>query len=245
MEKRFKVAVVTGGARGIGRAISTELSQSGCAVMVGDVLQEEALKVAKEIIARGGRAQAMSVDVSNREQAEGLLEGAIDKFGGLDVLVNNAGINRDAILHKMTDEQWREVLEVDLSGVFYTTRFAARYMRQEGWGRIINISSGSWLGNVGQANYAAAKAGIVGLTLTAARELAPKNVTANVICPGFVDTDMTRAISQEVWDRVVSRIPMGKPGQPEDVASLVAFLSSKKAGYITGQIMYVAGGYIV
>jgi NAD(P)-dependent dehydrogenase (short-subunit alcohol dehydrogenase family) len=240
-----KIAVVTGAGRGIGRAIALKLASEGAALAVGDVREEDILKVVEEIRAGGGRVIGQQIDVSKREQAEALLAAAIQEFGALDILVNNAGINRDGMLHKMTDEQWHEVIEVDLSGEFYTTRFAAQHMRSRGKGRIINVSSGSWLGNIGQANYAAAKAGVVGLTLSAARELAPKGVTANVICPGFIDTAMTRGIPREAWDRVISKIPMGKPGQPEDVASLVAFLASDDAGYITGQIINVGGGYIV
>lgn len=245
MSLEGKVVVVTGAARGIGRAIALKLAQEGAAVSIGDVLLEKAQEVGEEIESSGGRALVQRTDVSKREEAEGLLQTTIDEFGQLDILVNNAGINRDAILHKMTDEEWREVIEVDLSGVFYTTRFAARYMRSRGYGRIINISSGSWLGNVGQANYAAAKAGVVGLTLTAARELARKGVTANVICPGFIDTEMTRGVPQKVRKGVVERIPMGEPGQPEDVANMVAFLASDEARYITAEIINVSGGYIV
>ncbi len=240
-----KVAVVTGAARGIGRGIALKLAKEGATVAVGDVREEDVRQVVEEIQKEGGKAVGMRTDVSKRPEAEGLLKLAIDQFGQLDILVNNAGINRDAILHKMTDEQWREVLEVDLSGEFYTTRFAAQYMRTRGMGRIINIASGSWLGNVGQANYAAAKAGVVRLTLSAARELAPRGVTANAICPGFIDTPMTRSVPPEAWDRIIAKIPMGKPGQPEDVANLVAFLASDEAGYITGQVISVGGGYIV
>jgi NAD(P)-dependent dehydrogenase (short-subunit alcohol dehydrogenase family) len=240
-----KVAVVTGAGRGIGRAIALKLANEGAAVAIGDVIDNDVGKVVEEIQTRGGHASGQQCDVSKCEQAEGLLKHAIEIFGDLDILVNNAGINRDALLHKMTDEQWREVIEVDLFGEFFTTRFAAQHMRSRRKGRIINISSGSWQGNVGQANYAAAKAGVVGLTLTAARELAPKGVTANVICPGLIETAMARGMPQEVWNRVVGKIPMGRPGQPEDVASLVAFLASDEAGYVTGQIIGVAGGYIV
>lgn len=240
-----KIAVVTGAGRGIGRAIAVKLAQEGAAVGLGDLREEDVKEGVTAIRADGGRAFGQLLDVSKRDQAEAFLNAAIEQFGALDILVNNAGINRDAILHKLTDEHWREVIEVDLYGEFYTTRFAAQYMRTRGSGRIINISSGSWLGNVGQANYAAAKAGVVGLTLTAARELAPKGITANVVCPGFIDTTMTRSVPPEVWKRVLSEIPMGKPGQPEDVANLVAFLASDEASYITGQIINVAGGYIV
>ncbi|MCC8189928.1 MAG: SDR family oxidoreductase, partial [Planctomycetes bacterium] len=166
-------------------------------------------------------------------------------FGPVDIIVNNAGINRDAMLHKMTLEQWDSVLAVNLSGTFYCTQLAAQRMRERGFGRIINIASASWLGNIGQANYAASKAGVVGLTKTAARELAKKGVTANAICPGFIETDMTRGVPEKVWDIMIGKIPMGRAGQPADVAALIAFLASDEAAYITGEVFNVGGGMIL
>ena len=172
-----------------------------------------------------------------------LIRVAFDRFDRIDVLVNNAGINRDAMLHKMSDDQWDAVISVDLSAVFYLTRAAAVVMRQAGSGRIINISSASWMGNIGQANYAAAKAGVVGLTKTASRELARAQITANIICPGFIDTEMTRGIPDENYQAQLKKIPLGRAGQPSDVANLVAFLASDEAGYLTGEIINVGGGY--
>ena len=240
-----KTALVTGAGRGIGRGIAVTLAAEGADLLICDVAEDLLRETADLLTSYGRRCEQLVVDLSQSDDAEGIVGTAIEMLGRLDVLVNNAGINRDAMLHNMTNEQWDLVMAVDLRAVFLTTRAAARHMRERGSGRIINISSGAWLGNVGQANYAAAKAGVVGLTLTAARELARKGVTANVICPGFIDTAMTRGIPEHVREDVLRRIPMGRPGQPEDVGHLVAFLASDAAGYITGEVINVSGGYIV
>lgn len=240
-----KVAVVTGAGRGIGRGIALELARYGAAVVVNDVDEESAGRVQGEIEGTGGRAVAAVGSVADPATADRLVQAALDTFGDLDIFVNNAGINRDAMLHKMTNEQFDEVIDVDLKGVFYCTRAAAVYMRAKGKGRIINLSSASWLGNIGQANYAAAKAGVVGLTKTAARELARYGVTCNVICPGFIDTEMTRGVPQKVWDLMVSKIPMGRVGTPEDVARVVVFLASDLASYVTGEVINVGGGMVL
>ena len=164
-------------------------------------------------------------------------------------MVNNAGINRDGMLHKMTVENWNTVIDVDLTGTFYGTQEAVKYMRGKGYGRIVNISSGSWLGNIGQANYAAAKAGVVGLTKTAARENARKGITCNVICPGFIETDMTLKLKEvndgAAWESMMQRIPAGYAGKPADVGNMVAFLASDEAAYITSEVINVGGGMIV
>lgn len=235
-----RTAIVTGAGRGIGRAIAKKLAATGAVVYCVDVRQED-LAETEQLC--GGRGRSVVLDVTDREAVDGLVDQVIHERSQLDVCVNNAGINRDALLHKMTDDQWSQVLMVDLNAVFYLTRAAARAMRTQGAGRIVNISSASWLGNFGQANYAAAKAGVVGLTLTAARELGRYQVTANAICPGFIDTDMTRALPADIHEAQIAKIPLGRPGRPEDVADLVAFLASDNAGYITGEIINIGGGY--
>lgn len=240
MKLEGKTALVTGGARGIGAGIVRKLAEHGAKVMVADVQIEGA-----EATARSVDGIAVQVDLSTQQGALEVVERAYEEFGELDILVNNAGINRDAMLHKMSDEEWESVLAVDLTAVFHTTRAAARRMRERGYGRIVNISSGSWLGNVGQANYAAAKAGVVGLSKTAARELARKGVTVNVICPGFIDTQMTRGIPETIREGILERIPIGRAGEPEDVGAAVAFFASDEAAYLTGVVLDVAGGYIV
>jgi NAD(P)-dependent dehydrogenase (short-subunit alcohol dehydrogenase family) len=240
-----KIALVTGAARGIGRGIAEKLGAEGADLAIVDLRAEALADTAAVLTGAGRRVLPLGADVGDRQQADGVVAAAIAEFGQLDILVNCAGINRDAILHRMTDEQWDAVIRVDLSAVFYLTRAAAVHMRQRGAGRIINISSASWQGNVGQANYAAAKAGVIGLTKTAARELAPKGVTANAICPGFIETEMTRAMPPDAWERIAGRIPMGRVGTPTDVGNVVAFLASDEAAYVTGEVINVGGGLVL
>ena len=189
MRLKDKVAIVTGSGRGLGKGIAMKLAEEGAKVIIADMAASD--DTVAEIEAIGGTASAFAVNVSKQEEVQALVKYAVDTYGTLDIMVNNAGINRDGMLHKMPVENWQLVIDVDLTGVFYGTQEALKYMRTKGSGRIINISSGSWLGNIGQANYAAAKAGVVGLTKTAARENARKGITCNVICPGFIETDMT------------------------------------------------------
>jgi 3-oxoacyl-[acyl-carrier protein] reductase/2-hydroxycyclohexanecarboxyl-CoA dehydrogenase len=245
MRLEGKRAVVTGAGRGIGRAISLKLAEEGADVVVNDVNPEALSQLVREIEGLGRRAIAVAADVGDPEAASGLIGAALSGLGGLEILVNVAGINRDAMLHKMTRQQWDDVLRVNLTGTFNTTQAAAIHMRETGYGRIINISSMSWLGNVGQANYAASKAGVVGFSKTAARELARKGVTVNVICPGFIDTDMTRGVPEKVWNLMVEKIPAGRVGNPRDVANVVAFLTSDEAGYVTGEVINVSGGMVL
>lgn len=241
MDLDGKIAIITGASRGIGRGIATRLSRGGALVVCADVDLDGAKETAS--LCPGPEALALELDVAAVDQVERAVSDITKRWGQLDVAVNNAGVNRDAMLHKMTDEQWQIVLNVDLSGVFYVTRAAARVMRAASGGRIINISSASWMGNIGQANYAAAKAGVVGLTRTTAKELARFQVTANAICPGFIDTDMTRAIPDKIREAQIAKIPLGRPGDVSDVANLVAFLASDEAAYITGEVINVGGGY--
>ena len=237
-----KIATVTGAGRGIGEGIARKLSEEGATVVCADVNEADAGNVASSL-AHG--AIGARLDVSNSGACDALVNDVQARFNRLDVLVNNAGINRDAMLHKMTDEQWQQVIAVDLSGVFFMTRAASRLMRAAGRGRIVNISSASWMGNIGQANYAAAKAGVVGLSRTAAKELARSQVTVNAICPGFIDTQMTRGIPDTIREQQVAKIPLGRMGQPADVAAVVAFLASDEAGYVTGEVINVGGGYVL
>ncbi|HUC24225.1 MAG TPA: 3-oxoacyl-ACP reductase FabG [Streptosporangiaceae bacterium] len=233
-------AIVTGAGRGIGAAIARRLAADGFTVVCADQDEDAAARTAKEC---GSSSLGIAVDVSEVDQCERLVEQTFARLGSVEVLVNNAGINRDAMLHKMTDEQWHKVIAVDLSGVFFLTRAAARVMREQRRGRLVNISSASWQGNIGQANYAAAKAGVVGLTLTAAKELARYQVTANAICPGFIGTPMTSAIPEKIYQQQVDKIPIGRVGRPEDVANVVSFLASEDAAYVTGEVINVGGGY--
>ena len=247
MRLKDKVAIVTGSGRGIGKGIAMKLAEEGAKVVIADMAAAD--DTVAEIVAKGGTASAFAVNVSKQEEVQALIKYAIDTYGTLDIMVNNAGINRDGMLHKMPVENWQMVIDVDLTGVFFGTQEALKHMRAQGSGRIINISSGSWLGNIGQANYAAAKAGVVGLTKTAARESARKGITCNVICPGFIETDMTLKLKEvndgAAWDSMMQRIPMGYAGKPSDVGNMVAFLASDEAAYITSEVINVGGGMIV
>ncbi|XP_037930233.1 estradiol 17-beta-dehydrogenase 8-like [Teleopsis dalmanni] len=224
-----KVAIVTGSARGIGFAIAQVLAEEGAKVVISDLAMSSGEESAKQLQEKGYEAIFIPCDISKRDQVNDLFSKALTHFGSIDVLVNNAGINRDGMLHKLTDDDWDKVIDINLKGTFNCMQEAAKLMREQGSGRIVNISSASWLGNVGQANYAASKAGVIGLTKTACRELARKGVTVNAICPGFIDTDMTRGVPEKVWDIMISKIPAGFAGDPRDVGQCVAFLASDKS----------------
>lgn len=247
MRLENKVAIVTGAGRGLGKGIALKLAEEGAKVIVADMVPAD--EAVAEIRAAGGTAETFQVNVAKQEEVQALVQFAIDTYGTLDIMVNNAGINRDGMLHKMPKENWDTVIAVDLTGTFYGTQEAIKYMRTKNYGRVINISSGSWLGNIGQANYAAAKAGVVGLTKTAARENAKKGITCNAICPGFIETDMTVKLKEvnggAAWDSMMNRIPMGYAGKPSDVGNMIAFLASDEAAYITAEVINVGGGMIV
>jgi len=238
-----KACLVTGGSRGIGRAIALELGQHGASVAVGYSHNAAgAEEVAAEIATSGGQSFAFSCDVQDPETVEPAVASVVERFGKVDVLVNNAGITRDRTLAKMSQDEWDTVLKTNLSSVFHLTARVLPHMVQAGYGRIVNISSVIGIhGNFGQANYAAAKAGIIGFTKSAALELARKGVTVNVIAPGFIETEMIAAMPDEVRGRILERIPMRRFGRPEEVAQAVAFLVAH-GDYITGQVIAIDGG---
>ncbi|WP_317346782.1 3-oxoacyl-[acyl-carrier-protein] reductase [Blautia argi] len=239
-----KVALVTGGGRGIGRAIALTLAEYGADVAVNYCgSREKAEEVVQFIRQKGRKAEAYACNVADFQACKEMTDQVIKDFGGLDILVNNAGITRDNLLMRMSEEEFDAVIDTNLKGTFHTMRHAARYMLKKRSGRIINISSVSGvLGNAGQVNYAASKAGVLGLTKTGARELASRGITVNAIAPGFIETDMTSVLKEEIQEAACQQIPLGHFGKPEDVAEMVAFLASDKAGYITGQTFCVDGG---
>lgn len=238
-----RVALVTGASRGIGRAIAIRLAADGRHVVLAARSQGPLDELKAEIEGKGGKATALAVDVGDRAAFGSAIEGVIKELGRLDILVNNAGITRDGLLMRMTDEQWDEVLAVNLTSAFTACRAAARPMMKNRFGRIVNIASTSGvIGNAGQANYAAAKAGLIGFTRTLARELGSKGVTANVIAPGFIETDMTSGLPEEVGQHVLKAMSVPRLGAPEDIAAAVAYASSDEAGFLTGQVICVDGG---
>jgi 3-oxoacyl-[acyl-carrier protein] reductase len=243
------VAVVTGGGQGIGEATSGRLAEEGAQVVVADLDLESATRVARAIVEAGGGAQAAACDVQDERSVEELFDTALASFGRVDILVSNAGVTRDNLLHRMPLEDWDQVMQVHCRGGFLCSRAAARAMVKQRSGKIVFLSSTSALGNRGQANYATAKAGIQGLTRTLALELGPFNINVNAVAPGFVDTAMTRAVAarlrmslEEFHRQSLERIPLGRLGTPKDIAAVIAFMCSEDASYISGQVVYANGG---
>ena len=246
MVLKDKVAVITGGGQGIGRDIALKLANEGAAVAVADIVKEKAKATAAEIAQIGHKANAFGVDVADIKSVQNGIQNVLDTFGKIDILVNNAGITRDALLVRMKDEDWEAVIRVNLTGTFNCTKTVSKHLMRQRSGRIINIASIIGLiGNVGQANYGASKAGIIGLTKSCARELAPRGITVNAVAPGFIKTEMTDRIPDEVKQMMLNNIPMGKFGTPADVAGVVLFLAGPRSNYITGQVINVCGGMVM
>jgi len=239
-----RVAIVTGSGRGIGRAIALKLAEVGATVVVNDIGDAASVEgVAEEIKAMNRQSLAILADVSSSPDVARLVEETINAYGKVDILVNNAGIARDQLVMRMSDEDWDKVLNVNLKSVFLCTRAVLRHMAKQHWGRIISIASiVGVVGNPGQANYASAKAGIIGFTRTIAKEMASRGITANAIAPGFIDTEMTQQLKEDWKEELKRRIPLGYLGSPRDIAEAVAFLASEEARYITGQVLNVDGG---
>jgi 3-oxoacyl-[acyl-carrier protein] reductase len=241
-----RVALVTGGGQGIGRAIALRFAQAGAKIVVIDVMEDGAQAVAAEIKSAGGEAVAVVCDVTRRDQVEAAVTKALETFGKIDILCNNAGITRDARLVKMTDDQFDAVIDVNLKGVFNMTQAVAPHMVGQNYGRIITTSSIVGLyGNFGQTNYVASKAGVIGMTRVWARELGPKGITANAVAPGFIATDMIKTVPQEVLDRFTNATPVRRLGEPEDIANAYLFLASDEASFVNGAVLSVDGGLVI
>lgn len=243
MEFKGQVALVTGSARGIGKAIAEGLARKGADIVIADVNLEEARETSHEIEKNGVKTMAVKLDVSKSEEVVKTFEEIMKGFGRLDILVNNAGITRDSLLLRMKEEDWDSVINVNLRGVFLCSKEAVKIMSRQRYGRVVNIASVvAFIGNPGQANYSASKAGIVGLTKTTAKEYAGRGITSNAVAPGFIITAMTDALPENVKEEMKKAIPMTRFGSVDDVANAVVFLSSPSSGYITGQVLHVNGG---
>ncbi len=242
-----KVALVTGAGRGIGRGIAKKLAAQGALVLVNyNSSGQKAREAAEEIVRAGGRAECIGCDVSDFTACGSMVETIMERYGHVDILVNNAGVTRDSLIMRMSEEDYDRVMDINLKGAFNTIRHLSRYFLKQRSGKIINISSVSGvMGNAGQANYSASKAGLIGLTKSVARELASRGICVNAVAPGFIDTEMTRALSEKAKETGVAAVPMGRMGSVEDVAELVAFLAGDRSDYITGQVICVDGGMAI
>lgn len=242
-----KTALVTGASRGIGRAVAVALAAAGARVAVNYAGNDAAAEETKAAIeAAGGTAILVKADIASSEEVEEMVKRTVEAFGQIDILVNNAGITRDGLLMRMKDEDFDAVINTNLKGVYYTTKAVMKLMMKKRYGRIINMASVVGLtGNAGQANYAAAKAGVIGFSKTVARELAPRGITCNMVAPGLIATDMTKDLPEKAKEAMLASIPLGRAGQPEDVAQAVLFLASDNASYITGQVIKVDGGMVM
>ena len=247
MQLEGKVALVTGASRGIGRAVAIRLAKSGAKIAVNYAGNQAAAEEVKQIIEQnGGEAILVQADISNAESVDAMVAAVMEAFGRIDILVNNAGITRDTLLMRMKEADWNAVIQTNLTGVFSVTKAVSKIMMKQRYGKIVNMSSVVGLmGNAGQANYAAAKAGVIGFTKSMAKELAARNITVNAIAPGFIATDMTAVLSDKVKEDLATKIPMGRLGEADDIASAVLFLVSDSANYITGQTLNVDGGMVM
>jgi len=246
MQLSGRIALITGAGQGIGKSIALKLASYGADVAVVDVNLEKAQETAREAQTMGRKAVAMKVDVSNLKETEEMAEKVFKELEGIHILVNNAGITKDGLILRMTEEDWDKVIDVNLKGAFNCSKSVLKYMSKMRWGRIVNIASVvGVMGNAGQANYAASKAGLIGLTKSIAREFAGRNITCNAVAPGFIETAMTGALSDKVKEDLLKQIPLGRFGGPNDVAMGVLFLSSNASSYITGQVLNINGGMVM
>jgi len=239
----MKTALVTGGSRGIGKAIALDLGKSFQVAVGYSSSKDSAEEVVKEIVNSGGTATAVEIDVKSSESVEKAFTTIEGEFGGIDVLINNAGITKDNILPRLKEDDWNDVIDTNLSGSFKTSQRAIKHMMKSKWGRIVFISSiVGMIGNQGQANYAASKAGLIGLSKSIAKEMGSRNITSNVIAPGYIDTDMTAFLTDEQKEKIIEQLSIKRIGKPEDIANIVSFLTSDESEYITGQVISVDGG---